>query len=143
MDGVGELASTPGAAAEPAQDAPGLQAGRWRVRPDRAAGHEPGWRPSARRACRLAGQLAQDAPDRGRGRVVDGAGQRSGHPHDVGPAGIVLAALEPFRKVPGRGVAQMPAGPRPGLGQGGGSMLPFGEQQPVELGLPVPRWTGR
>ena len=69
------------------------------------AGHGRGWPLSARRACSVpargvnavlaevaliaqrdqarGGRLGDDAPDPGRGQVMHGAGQRSGHPDDV------------------------------------------------------------
>ena len=105
VDRLGELPGAPGTAAEFAQDAPGFELGRWRARPGRAAGHEPGWplrpggfvlSPVRRSDVALTevalvaqhdqaggGQLAHDAPDPGGGQVMHRAGQRPGHPHDV------------------------------------------------------------
>ena len=48
----------------------------------------------------------------------------------LGSSRVLIAALEPFRKLPARGIAEIPAGPV----QSSGSVPPLGKQETVELG---------
>ena len=105
VDGLGQLAGAPGAAAELTHNAPGLELSVGAF----TRGAEPGMSPvgvllgsglvpsPVRRAeavlaeIPLVGQddqpasvqLGDDAPDPGRGQVMHRAGQRPGHPHDL------------------------------------------------------------
>ncbi len=118
VDGFGELPGLPGAAAEFAQDAPGFELGRWRVRRGRAAGREtrlaafcavsfpcpctgtdaradPGVALVRQHQQATGGSSRTRALDPGGGQVVRGAGERTRYPQNLSGAAKREAGADP------------------------------------------------